>query len=73
MTAMLSLPKQIRIVEVGPRDGLQSFPRFIDTETKIRLIDRLSSTGLPVIEVTNFAHPRVIPNLADAEAVCAGI
>lgn len=70
---MLSLPKQIRIVEVGPRDGLQSFSRSVNTETKIRLIDRLSSTGLPVIEVTNFAHPRVIPNLADAEAVCAGI
>ena len=45
---MLSLPKKIRIVEVGPRDGLQSFPRPVDTETKIRLIDRLSSTGLPV-------------------------
>lgn len=70
---MLSLPSKITVVEVGPRDGLQSFPRAVDTETKIKLVDRLSETGLPVIEVTNFAHPRVIPNLADAEAVCARI
>ncbi len=59
------------VVDVSPRDGLQSFPRAIDTDTKVKMIDRLSETGLPVIEVTNFAHPRVIPNLADAEAVCA--
>ena len=69
----LRLPTSITVVDVGPRDGLQSFPRAIDTETKIKMIDRLSDTGLPVIEVTNFAHPRVIPNLADAEAVCGRI
>lgn len=69
----LSLPAKITLVDVAPRDGLQSFPRWIDTETKIRMIDRLSETGLPVIEVTNFAHPRVIPNLKDAEEVCAKI
>ena len=70
---MLQLPEKVTIVEVGPRDGIQSFPRSIDTDTKVALIDRLSETGLPVIEVTGFAHPRVIPNLADAEAVCARI
>ena len=69
----LALPSKITLVDVAPRDGLQSFPRWIDTDTKIRMIDRLSSTGLPVIEVTNFAHPRMIPNLSDAEEVCARI
>lgn len=70
---MLSLPERVTVAEVGPRDGLQSFPRPVDTDTKVRLIDRLSAVGLPVIEVTGFAHPRVIPNLADAEAVCERI
>ena len=67
---MLKLPNKITVVDVSPRDGLQSFPRPVDTDTKVAMIDRLSATGLPVIEVTGFAHPRVIPNLADAEAVC---
>lgn len=70
---MLSLPSKVTVVDVAPRDGLQSFPRWVDTDTKIKLVDRLSATGLPVIEVTNFAHPRVIPNLKDAEEVCARI
>ena len=70
---MLSLPDKVTVAEVGPRDGLQSLGKPIDTATKVRMIDRLSETGLPVIEVTGFAHPRVIPNLADAEEVCARI
>jgi hydroxymethylglutaryl-CoA lyase len=63
------LPKEIIVAEVGPRDGLQSFPRWIDTGTKVEIIDRLSDLGLPVIEVSNFAHPKVIPHLRDAEEV----
>ncbi|MFM9940986.1 MAG: hydroxymethylglutaryl-CoA lyase [Hyphomicrobiaceae bacterium] len=70
---MLALPDRITVVDVAARDGIQSFPRVVDTETKIKLVDRLSETGLPVIEVTGFAHPRVIPNLKDAEEVCARI
>ncbi len=66
---MLNLPNKVTIVEVGPRDGLQSFPDWVDTETKVRMIDRLSEAGYPVIEATNFAHPKVIPNLKDAEEV----
>ena len=66
---MLDLPQSVTIVEVGPRDGLQSFPRWIDTEIKVRMVDRLSAVGFPVIEVTGFVHPRVIPNLRDAEEV----
>lgn len=65
----LSLPERIVVAEVGPRDGLQSFPRWIDTDIKVRMIDRLSELGLPVIEVSNFAHPKVIPHLRDAEEV----
>ena len=70
---MIQLPATIRVVEVGPRDGLQSFPRHVDTDTKVRLIDRLSRAGLPTIEVTGFAHPKVIPNLSDAADVCERI
>jgi hydroxymethylglutaryl-CoA lyase len=69
----MRLPAKTTIVDVAPRDGLQSFPRWVETNVKIAMIDRLSRTGLPVIEVTNFAHPRVIPNLKDAEEVCARI
>ena len=70
---MLNLPKKVTVVEVGPRDGLQSFPNWVETDTKVEMIDRLSAVGYPVIEVTNFAHPKVIPNLSDAEEVMARI
>lgn len=70
---MLTIPERMTIVDVAARDGIQSFPKDVSTETKIAIIDRLSQTGLPVIEVTGFAHPRVIPSLADAEEVCARI
>lgn len=70
---MLALPAHAEIVEVSPRDGLQSYARAVDTRTKIALVDALSAAGFPVIEVTAFAHPRAIPHLADAEAVMAGI
>src|SRR3984957_21275149 len=65
----LSLPKKITVAEVGPRDALQSFPRWIDTDTKVAMIDLLSDLALPVIEVSSFAHPKVVPRLRDAEQV----
>jgi hydroxymethylglutaryl-CoA lyase len=65
----LSLPRKITVAEVAPRDGLQSYPRWIDTDTKVAIIDRLSDLGLPVIEVSSFAHPKVVPHLRDAEEV----
>src|SRR6201991_4060568 len=65
----LTLPKSIVIAEVGPRDGLQRFPRWIYTDTKVAIMDRPSDLGLPVIEASNFAHPKVIPHLRDAEEV----
>ena len=70
---MLTLPGAIDVIEVGPRDGLQSLTKWIDTKTKIAMIDRLSSAGFPVIEATSFVHPKFVPNLADAEEVIAGI
>lgn len=70
---MLNLPSSVVVAEVCPRDGLQSFKQAVDTDTKVRMVDRLSDAGLPVIEVTGFAHPRVIPNLADAAEVFARI
>src|SRR5258708_36652081 len=65
----LKLPDRIVIAEVGPRDGLQRFPGWIDTDTKVAMIDRLSDLGLPVIEASSFAHPKIIPHLRDAEEV----
>jgi hydroxymethylglutaryl-CoA lyase len=65
----LQLPKRMTVAEVGPRDGLQSFARWIDTGTKVDIIDRLSDLGMPVIEVSSFAHPKVVPHLRDAEEV----
>lgn len=70
---MLNLPERITITEVGPRDGLQSLDRWIATETKVAMIDRLSRAGFPVIEVTGFARNTVIPNLRDAEEICGRI
>ncbi len=63
----------VRIVEVGPRDGLQNEKTLIATADKIALIDRLSATGLQSIEATSFVSPKWVPQLADAAEVFAGI
>lgn len=63
----------IRIVEVGPRDGLQNIKQIIPTQTKIEFINALSQTGLDEIEVSSFVSPKLVPQLADAEKVFAGI
>lgn len=65
--------KRLFIQEVVTRDGFQAEPRFIPTEDKIRLINRLSRAGYTKIEVTSFTSPKAIPMLADAEAVMRGI
>jgi hydroxymethylglutaryl-CoA lyase len=70
---MLSLPQSIRVVEVSARDGLQSFHRWVETDDKVAMVDRLSEAGFSTVEVTNFAHPKVIPHLRDAEEVMARI
>jgi hydroxymethylglutaryl-CoA lyase len=63
----------IRIVEVGPRDGLQNESGFVPTEVKIAFVDALSACGFAEIEVSSFVSPKWIPQLADAEQVFAGI
>ena len=66
---MLTFPDRIRVVEVGPRDGLQSLPDWVETDTKVAMIDALSDAGFSVIEATSFARPSVVPMLKDAELV----
>ena len=70
---MLTYPEHVTVVDVGPRDGLQSLGRWIETDTKIAMVDRLSDAGFPVIEVTSFAHPVKVAMLRDAEEVVARI
>jgi len=70
---MIALPDTATVVEVGPRDGLQSLPKWVETDHKVAMIDTLSDAGFPVIEVTSFAHPKVIPMLVDAEEVLSRI
>jgi len=69
----MTTPSQVRIVEVGPRDGLQNEKAVVPTPTKIELIDRLSATGLQTIEATSFVSPKWVPQLADAAEVYTGI
>ena len=69
----MPLPSHVRIVEVGPRDGLQNEKIDIGTAAKIELIDRLSKTGLASIEATAFVSPKWVPQMADAAEVMAGI
>src|SRR5436190_23195076 len=70
---MAELPSEVRIREVGPRDGFQNEPEVIATYDKVRLIDQLARTGLKRIEVTSFVRPDVIPQLADAASVLEAI
>jgi hydroxymethylglutaryl-CoA lyase len=67
------LPENVRIREVGPRDGFQNEPEVIATADKVALIDCLSQTGLRRLEVTSFVRPDVIPQLSDAEEVLRSI
>jgi hydroxymethylglutaryl-CoA lyase len=61
----MSLPKRVRIVEVGPRDGLQNEKREVPTAVKLELIERLADAGLPAVEATAFVSPKWIPQMAD--------
>ncbi|HLW73888.1 MAG TPA: hydroxymethylglutaryl-CoA lyase [Gammaproteobacteria bacterium] len=70
---MDGFPKAVKIVEVGPRDGLQNEKGVIPAVDKIRFIDLLSDTGLKTIEATSFVSPKWVPQLADAEEVYKGV
>lgn len=66
-------PKSVEIVEVAPRDGLQNEKTLISSADKIALIERAIAAGARRIEVTSFVNPRAVPQMADAEDVCAGL
>ena len=69
----MALPKQVRMVEVGPRDGLQNEAGVVPAAVKIELIHRLADAGLRAIEATAFVSPKWVPQMADNAAVMAGI
>ena len=66
---MKQYPKNVKIVEVGPRDGLQNESKIISTSDKVKFIELLSQSGLKEIEVTSFVHPERVPQLADGDDV----
>jgi hydroxymethylglutaryl-CoA lyase len=68
-----TLPKSVTVYEVGPRDGLQNEKLILDAKTKIELVRKLLSAGLPAVEIGSFVRPDLIPALADSEEVVAGL
>ena len=70
---MSSLPKSVKIVEVGPRDGLQNEKGAVPTAVKIKLIEDLAEAGLMVIEAGSFVSPKWVPQMADTAEVLAGL
>lgn len=73
MPEIMEIPERVRVVEVGPRDGLQNESGTIPTATKVELINRLGAAGLPTVEATSFVSPKWIPQLADAAEVYRAI
>lgn len=69
----MRLPTRVRMVEVGPRDGLQNEKSIVPTEVKIGLVDRLTDAGLTAIEAGSFVSPKWVPQMADTPEVFAGI
>ena len=69
----MNLPTRVRIVEMGPRDGLQNEKQIVSTEIKVELIARLGAAGLPAIEAASFVSPRWVPQMGDAAEVMARI
>jgi len=68
-----TLPRRVRLVEVGPRDGLQNESQPVPTDVKVALIDALTDAGFPAIEATSFVSPKWVPQMADAADVMARI
>ena len=69
----MNLPQHVKMVEVGPRDGLQNEATNVPTPIKIELIERLADAGLAVVEATSFVSPKWVPQMADNARVMAGI
>ena len=70
---LAALPGRIRLCEMGPRDGLQNIPDTVPLAVKLGLIEHLQQAGLDYIEVAAFVSPKAVPQMADGEAVCAGL
>jgi len=70
-SAPLTLPSAATIVEVGPRDGIQTRKKFVPTAMKVEMIRKLAEAGIKRIQVTSFVHPRLVPQMADAADLCA--
>ena len=70
---MSAIPKHVKIVEVGPRDGLQNEPQSIPTDVKVALIERLADAGLPAVEAAAFVSAKWVPQMADGADVMARI
>ena len=68
----LALPDSVRLVEVGLRDGLQAVPEPLRTQDKVELVELLIDAGVTEIEAVSFAHPKVLPQLADARGHVVG-
>lgn len=66
-----TLPRRVVVTDVVCRDGFQDEPRIIPTEQKLQIVERLVQAGVTSIEVTSFVHPKVVPQLADADEVVA--
>ncbi|GGI55279.1 hydroxymethylglutaryl-CoA lyase [Oxalicibacterium solurbis] len=73
MLSSASLPKSVKIVEVGPRDGLQNEAQTISADVKIELVNRLSAAGFPNVEAASFVSPKWVPQMATSADVMAGI
>ncbi len=69
----MALPSYIKLVDVGPRDGLQNEKQPVPTAVKVELVHRLQAAGLKEIEVTSFVSPKWVPQMADAASVMAGL
>jgi hydroxymethylglutaryl-CoA lyase len=69
----VSLPPQVTLVDVGPRDGLQNEKQNVDTANKVELVHRLTAAGMREIEVTSFVSPKWVPQMSDNAAVMAGV
>jgi hydroxymethylglutaryl-CoA lyase len=69
----MNLPKSVRLVEVGPRDGLQNESAIVPLDVKVDLVDRLSAVGLPAVEAGSFVSPTWVPQMADSAEVFARI
>ena len=69
----MMLPKQVKLVEVGPRDGLQNEPQIVPAAIKIELVERLADAGLSTIEVTSFVSPKWVPQMADNAEVLRAV